>query len=419
MTPSAKLGTRIAVGATIASALVLATAGAATRASGAAKTTTVAGNVATGEAGGGGPASAATLASPHGVAADAAGNIAIADTGNCRVRFVAYADGTRFGMPMQRGRIYTIAGSTCGSASAADDGPAARAHLSFPADVAFAPGGDVYVADTGNNMVRVVSAHTGLITTRAGTGHAGFSTGPALGFPVDPASTVDLDGPEGIGVDVRGDLFIADTNNCRVLEVPSRAGLSGRGPIPGDIYTLAGDGTCGPAHDDVNAIRAALRTPADVTVDGAGDVFVADTGNRVVREIPAVPGTEYGVAMDAFGIYTVAGSGTYNVYFGDGLPAASDASSIGFPNSVALDGAGNLFIADTYARAVREVPAAAGTSFGTAVQPAAVFTIAGAGPTGSSTAGGTAHDAIVYPSGITVDGSGSVLVADAGNNSVI
>src|SRR4051794_41410191 len=114
MTPSAKLGTRIAVGATIASALVLATAGAATRASGAAKTTTVAGNVATGEAGDGGPASAATLASPHGVAADAAGNIAIAHTGNCRVRVVAYAHRTRFRMPMQPGPVYTNARATVG-----------------------------------------------------------------------------------------------------------------------------------------------------------------------------------------------------------------------------------------------------------------------------------------------------------------
>src|SRR3954466_8833659 len=139
MTPSAKLGTRIAVGATIASALVLATAGAATRASGAAKTTTVAGNVATGEAGDGGPASAATLASPHGVAAEPPTHLAIAHTRHCRPpvlacatgygrhEFVAHAHRTRFRMPMQRVGNYAIAGSTCGSAALRVDGPAADA----------------------------------------------------------------------------------------------------------------------------------------------------------------------------------------------------------------------------------------------------------------------------------------------------
>src|SRR6185437_838420 len=154
MTPSAKLGTRIAVGATIAGTVLLMTATAATRASGAAKATTVAGSVTPGAAGDDGLASSATLSAPKGVAVDAGGDIAIADTGNCRVRFVAHTDGTRFGVAMRANHIYTIAGSTCGTAMADDDGPARDAHLSFPEDVAFGPGGDVYVADTGNNMVR-------------------------------------------------------------------------------------------------------------------------------------------------------------------------------------------------------------------------------------------------------------------------
>jgi sugar lactone lactonase YvrE len=373
MTPSAKLGTRIAVGATIACTVMLGGATVATRASGAAKVTAVAGSTA--------------LSGPRGVASDAAGDVAIADTGNCLVRLVPHADGTHFGIAMRAGHLYTVAGSSCGAATPGDDGPALSAHLSFPSDVAFGPGGDLYVADTGNNMVRVISATTGKITTRA----------------------ADLYGPQGIAVDAKGSLFIADTNNCRVREVPVR----------GDIGTIAGNGTCGLADDGTPATKAALRTPGDVAVDAAGDVFVADTGNRVVREIPAAAGTNYGVAMQPGAIYTVAGSGTYNVYFGDGLPAASDASSIGFPDSIALDGAGNLFIADTYARAVREVPVAAGTSFGISTTPNAMFTIAGAGPTGSPTAGGTAHDDLVYPAGIAVDAAGNVIVADAGNNTVV
>jgi sugar lactone lactonase YvrE len=386
MTPSAKLGMRIAVGATIASAVMLGTATIATRASGAAKVTTVAGSAIPGASGDGQAATAATLAGPTGVATDAAGNVAIADTGNCRVRFIAATGGTHFGIAMQRGRIYTIGGSTCGTATAHDDGPAVRAHLSFPSDVAFGPGGDVYVADTGNNLVRVISAQTGEIATRAG----------------------ELDGPMGIAVDAHGNLFVADTNNCRVREVPTGSGVS----------TIAGNGTCGTSDDGTPATRAALRTPAEVAVDAHGNLFVADAGNRVVREVPAVPGTNFGIAMTAGSIYTIAGSGTYNVYFGDGLPAASDASSLSFPNSITLDAAGNLYVADTYARAVRIVPATAGTSFGIATQPAAVFTIAGAGPTGTPTAGGTKGDSLVYPGGVAVDTGGNVYVADSGNNRV-
>ena len=122
--------------------------------------------------------------------------------------------------------------------------------------------------------------------------------------------------------------------------------------------------------------------------------------------------------MSAGNIYTVAGSGSYSVYFGDGLPAASDAVSLNFPTGVALDAAGDLFVADAYGRAVREIPASAGASFGINTQIGAAYTIAGAGPAESPTAGGTAHESVVYPSKLAVDASGRVYVADAGNNSV-
>ena len=153
-----------------------------------------------------------------------------------------------------------------------------------------------------------------------------------------------------------GDLFIADTNNCRVREVPTRFGINERAAIAGDIYTVAGDGTCGDSGDNGAATNAELLTPADVAVDSHANLLIADTGNRRVREVAAVTGTNFGVAMSAGNIYTVGGSGSYSVYFGDGLPAASDAVSLNFPTGVALDAAGDLFVADAYGRAVREVP---------------------------------------------------------------
>ena len=215
-------------------------------------------------------------------------------------------------------------------------------------------------------------------------------------------------------MDPAGDVFIADTNNCRVREVPTRLGISDRAPIAGDIYTVAGDGTCGESGDGRAATRASLLDPKAVAVDAHGNLLIADTGNRLIREVAAVAGTNFGVAMTPGDIYTVGGSGTYNVYFGDGLPAVSDGSSISFPAGIALDAAGNLFIADTYARGVREITATAGTSFGTAVQPAGLYTVAGAGPAESATAGGgttgASAETVVYPSGVAVDAHGNLYV---------
>ena len=323
MKSAAKLGTRVVAGATIALGLLFVTASATTRASGAARVSAFTSSGAPALAGDGGPANQAMLASPAGVAVDAAGDVAIADTGNCRVRFVPATDAEKFGNAMHRGRIYTIAGTTCGSGG--DGGPAERARLSFPADVAFDAGGDVFVADTGNNEVRIISP-AGKISNAAGTGSPGFSGDRGL------STVAALDGPSGIAVDPAGDLYIADTNNCRVREVPTRRGINSIAPIAGDIYTVAGNGTCGYAGDRHDATRAELRTPADVAVDLRGDIVIADTGNRRVREVAAAAGTNFGVAMTAGCIYTIAGSGTYNPYFGDGLTAVGDASSLSYPD---------------------------------------------------------------------------------------
>jgi secreted PhoX family phosphatase len=384
MTPSAKLGTRLAAAAIIVAASTLATASVASDASGAARVTVVSGAGQPALTGDGGPAARATLASPAGVAVDAAG-VAIADTGNCRVRFVPNADGKGFGITMRKADIYTIAGSKCGASERS--GPAISAELSFPAGVAFDTAGNLYIADTGNNAIRKVSAATGVMSTIA----AG-----------------ELNGPSGIAVDPVGDLFIADTNNCRIREVSAS----------GAITTVAGNGSCGDAGDNGPASSAELLTPSDVAVDAHGNLIIADTGNRRVREVAAAAGTNLGIAMSAGNIYTVAGSGSYSVYFGDGLPAASDAVSLNFPTGVAVDAAGNLFVADAYGRAVREVPAVSGPSFGIDTQAGAAYTVAGAGPAESPTAGGTAHDGVVYPSKLAIDATGRVIVADTGNNTV-
>jgi len=409
MRSAAKLGTRVVVAATIATTATLAIATTATRASGAARVEAFTHAGAPAFAGDGGPARAATLASPAGVAVDTAGDVAIADTGNCRVRYVPATPGRRYGVEMRSGDIYTIAGSTCGYSG--DSGRATSARLSFPTDVAFDAAGNVFVSDTGNNEIRMISP-AGEISSAAGSGTQGFSGDHGL------STAAALNGPSGITVDPAGDLYIADTNNCRVREVPTRNGITALAPIAGDISTVAGDGTCGDAGAGGAATHAELFTPDDVALDARGDLFVADTGNRVVREVAASAGTNFGIAMTPGRIYTVAGSGTYNPYFGDGLAAVGDASSLSYPTGIALDAAGDLFVADTYARGVREIPAAAGAAFGTVMQPDTLYTLAGAGRGETPTAGGTAHDPVVYPSRIALSASGAVFVADIGNNRV-
>ena len=403
---ASKLGTRLAVFAMLATSAAVVTASVA---NGAAKTTTVAGTGTLGFVGDGATASAATLASPAGVAVDARGNLYIADTGNCRLREVLRASTTSL-QQTTPDAISTIAGTACGDSG--DGGAAAKAELSFPAGVAIDTKGNVYVADTGNNRIREIDAKSHVITTVAGNGAAGFSGDNGI------ATGAELDGPTGIAVDGHSDLFVADTNNCRVREVPTASGISSVAPIAGDIYTIAGKGTCGDSGDGHRAPAAELRLPAGVAVDAKGDVFVSDEGNRLVREVPTASGTNYTIAMSAGCIYTVAGSGSYNPYFGDDLPAASDAAALSFPTGIAVDAAGNLFVADTYGRSVREIAAANNSAYDLTAQAGAMYTVAGAGPAESPTAGGAPGSRLVYPAGVALDANGNVFVADIGNNTV-
>ena len=145
--------------------------------------------------------------------------------------------------------------------------------------------GDLFIADTGNNVVREVNASTGAITTVAGNGTAGYSGDNG------PATAAELASPAGVAVDSAGDLFIADTGNNVIREVNLSTGM---------ITTVAGNGTDGYSGDGGQATAAELNDPEGVAVDSAGDLFIADTGNNVIREVNPPRGV----------ITTVAGNGT-------------------------------------------------------------------------------------------------------------
>ena len=353
---------------------------------------TIAGTGTQGFSGDGGPATSAELGGPFGVAVDTAGNLLIADTCNNRVRVAAASTGTFYGQPMTAGDIYTVAGG--GTGGLGDGGPATSAELDGPHGVAVDAAGNLLIADFGNQRVRVVAASTGTfygqpmtagdIYTVAGGGTGGLGDG-------GPATSAELNLPQGVAVDAAGNLLIADQGNERIRVVAASTGtFYGQPMTAGDIYTVAGTGTGGFSGDGGPATSAELNFPTGVAVDAAGNLLIADADNNRVRVVAASTGTFYGQAMTAGDIYTVAGDGTAG-FSGDGGPATS--AELNFPQNVAVDAAGNLIIADSSNQRVRVAAASTGTFYGQPMTAGDIYTIAGTGSQGFSGDGGPATSA--------------------------
>ncbi|MEO7143424.1 MAG: hypothetical protein ABI165_07955 [Bryobacteraceae bacterium] len=410
---------------------------------------TLAGTGTAGFSGDGGPATQADLNAPYGIAADGAGNLYIADLGNARVRMVA-PDGT----------IRTIAGGgSIPPGGDGDGGPASSAKLVSPRNVAVDGAGNLYISDFDGQRVYEVSA--GTLTTVAGTGKSGLSGDGGA------ASLAQISYPAGLAVDSQGALYIADSNNHRIRRAyrgqivtlglttpgtgPSLAprtptGLSfdGAGNLwisdaaggqiyrmnplgavtaiaapaqdvaadaAGNVYAasgghlekitpagtpsvIAGTGAYAFAGDGGPALNARLNLPGAVALDAAGNLYIADTSNHRIRKVSTA-----GVIM------TVAGTGVA-AYGGDGAPATL--APLNSPGSVAVDAAGNLYIADTGNHRLREVTAAG-----------VMLTVAGTGVAGYNGDGGLASAAQVNaPKYVTADGAGNVYFADTGNQRV-
>jgi len=349
---------------------------------------TVAGNGNGGYLGSGIPALQAELNRPSAVALDSAGNFYIADTFNQRIRKVSTT-----------GVITTYAGN--GSQNYAGDGDQAdSASLNNPTAIAFDAQGNLYIADSGNNVIRKVTP-AGIISTVAGNGTAGFSGDTAA------ATGAELWNPNGVAVDSKGNLYIADTDNCVIRMVNSKgiiATYAGVAPASNKNY----DGPCvylnasggayrnGGYNGDGPATAALLNLPQGIALDSAGDLYIADTQNSLVRVVSSKTGN----------LTTVAGSFPAG-YTGDNGPAL--AAALNLPQSVALDSNGNLYIADTNNQVIREVTAS----------NQYIATIAGNGTAGFSGDTGLATSAELYfPAGVAVDASADLYIADSYNNRI-
>jgi sugar lactone lactonase YvrE len=277
---------------------------------------TVAGNGTYGFSGDGGAATSAELKNPDAVAVDSSGNVYIVDHTNSRIRKVTVSTGV----------ITTVAGNGTTGYSG-DGGAATSAELYWPEGVAVDSSGNIYIADSFSNRVRKVTVSTGVITTVAGSGTAGYSGDGSA------ATSAELNFPTGVAVDSSGNIYIADIDNYVIRKVTASTGV---------ISRVAGNGTAGFSGDSGLAISAELSTPAGVAVDTSGNIYIGDYRNERIRKVTASTGN----------ITTVAGNGTEG-FSGDGGAATS--AELNYPESVAVDTSGNFYIGDYGNLRIRKV----------------------------------------------------------------
>ena len=258
-----------------------------------------------------------------------------------------------------------------------DGGPATQARLQSPSGVAVDREGNIFIADTSNYRIRKVDT-SGIITTVAGNGV------PTFNGDGGPATSASIRYPSGVAVDSVGNIYIADKYNSRIRKVDTN----------GIISTVAGNGVYGYSGDGGPATEAGIKYPRGVTVDSAGNIFIADTFNHRVRKV------------DISGIITTVAGNGQKAFSGDGGPATE--AGIKYPQDIAVDSKGNIFIADAQNSRVRKVDT-----------DGIITTVAGNGVYGYSGDGGPPTEAqLDYPTGLDVDSVGNIYIADVRNNRI-
>jgi streptogramin lyase len=333
--------------------------------------TTAVGTGEKGYAGDGGPATRAQLNGPFDVGFDTSGNLYFSDTFNHCIRRV---DG-------RTSVITTLAG--CGEPGfSGDDGPATGARFNEPYGIAVDRSGNVYVADRHNHCVRRVEAASGIVTTFAGNGCAGFDGDDG------PAARAVMSEPNGLALDsAQSRLFIADVADHRVRVVDLASGT---------IWTFAGTGEAEHSGDGGPATKAGIYGARAVKVAADGTVFVLERQGSTLRAVDPRSGV----------ITTLAGTGVRS-YTGDNGPAL--AATFDAPKELTIDGGGNLLIVDTENHAIRKIDIRSNT----------VATVVGSGRQGGDGDGGPATSAALdRPHGAAVATDGSIYIGDTNNHRI-
>ncbi len=339
---------------------------------------TVAGNGTAGNSGNTGAASSALVNAPRGGVFDGQGNYFFADSENHVIREVT-----------KLGTIAVVAGNGM-SGFDGDGASATAAQLNSPAGVTVDAAGNLYIADTGNNRVREVTAATGVITTIAGTGVAGYTGDTGV------ATAATFNNPQGIAMDNTGTIYVADTGNHALRAFSPLA--------PGIIVTLAGTGVAGFSGDGGVPQAAKLNAPTAVAADLYGNIYIADTGNGVVRRLTILT---HGIQNFNATISTFAGVAGGSGNSGDG--GSATAANLSAPSGIGVDAGGNVYIAS--GGVVRFV----GTN-------GVITTLAGTGAAGAySGENGNALAAVIPTAirGLAIDPVGNVFAADTGGNRVL
>ena len=343
--------------------------------------TTIAGDSIQGFNGDGGQAFQASLHLPEGLTVDYFGNLFIADTYNNRIRKVNTS-----------GVITTIAGSGAAGVGtggfSGDGGQATTASLNTPTGIVVDLAGNLYVADAGNNRIRKIDANTGVISTIAGTGTAGYSLDSGA------ATLATLNSPNSLVLDKNGNLYFTDQENDRIRKINLSTGL---------INTVAGGNAVGAYGGDGGlATNALLNTPTGITIDSTGNLYFSDYGNNRIRK----------VNLNTNIITTIAGDSTRG-YNGDGILASI--AKLDNPFNMAADALGNIYIADSYGQRIRKID----------VNNGIISTIVGYGFGAGCFGGGFSGDGgnatvakIGTPGGLTFDVQGNLLFTDIWNNRI-
>ncbi|WP_158085246.1 T9SS type A sorting domain-containing protein [Niastella vici] len=332
---------------------------------------TIAGTGTAGYNGDGIPATAAQFNGVQGLAFDGTGNLFAADISNNRIRKIT----------MSTGLISTIAGTGTGGYNG-DGILATAAQINIPSALAFDSNGDLYFTDRSNHRIRKITTSTGIISTVAGTGTAGYNGDGIL------ATAAQLNNPNEVSFDAAGNLYIADWLNNRVRKVDKSTGV---------ISTVAGTGTAGYNGDGIAASAAQINGPCGIIFDNAGNTYIAEYGGARVRRIDIGTGK----------ISTIAGTGSFG-YNGDGIPATT--AQLAGCAYIKFDAAENMFIGEGSNQRVREIIKSTGN----------ITTIAGTGTAGYNGDGIAATTAqLNFPFYILFDvAKCNMYVADYYNNRI-